>query len=78
MESEYAWVYLLVYLAVLFFQKKIKISDNTTRDLTKGCDCMKKKSISVICAVLVISGVATVLVLTGNRGNVSNVNRVVG
>ena len=68
----------LVYLAVLFFQKKIKISDNTTRDLTKGCDCMKKKSISVICAVLVISGVATVLVLTGNRGNVSNVNRVVG
>ena len=78
MESEYAWVYLLVYLAVLFFQKKIKISDNTTRDLTKGYDCMKKKSISVICAVLVISGVATVLVLTGNRGNVSNVNRVVG
>ena len=61
-----------------FFKKKIKISDNTTRDLTKGCDCMKKKSISVICAVLVISGVATVLVLTGNRGNVSNVNRVVG
>ena len=82
MESEYAWVYLLVYLlvylAVLFFQKKIKISDNTTRDLTKGCDCMKQNSISVICAVLVISGVATVLVLTGNRGNVSNVNRVVG
>ena len=39
---------------------------------------MKKKSIIVICAVLVISGVATVLVLTGNRGNVSNVNRVVG
>ena len=39
---------------------------------------MKKKSISVICAVLVISGVATVLVLTGNRGNVSNVKRVVG
>ena len=75
---EYVWVYLLVYLAVLFFQKKIKISDNTPRDLTKGCDCMKKKSISVICAVLVISGVATVLVLTGNRGNVSNVNRVVG
>ena len=31
-----------------------------------------------ICAVLVISGVATVLVLTGNRGNVSNVKRVVG
>lgn len=62
----------------LIFSKKIKISDNTPRDLTKGCDCMKKKSISVICAVLVISGVATVLVLTGNRGNVSNVNRVVG
>lgn len=39
---------------------------------------MKKKSIIVICAVLVISGVATVLVLTGNRGNVSNVKRVVG
>ena len=57
----------------LIFSKK-----DTTRDLTKGCDCMKKKSISVICAVLVISGVATVLVLTGNRGNVSNVNRVVG
>ena len=38
---------------------------------------MKKKSIIVICAVLVISGVATVLVLTGNRGNVSNVKRVV-
>lgn len=32
----------------------------------------------MICAVLVISGVATVLVLTGNRGNVSNVKRVVG
>ena len=62
----------------LIFSKKIKISDNTPRDLTKGCDCMKKKSISVICDVLVISGVATVLVLTGNRGNVSNVNRVVG
>lgn len=39
---------------------------------------MKRKSIIVICAVLVISGVATVLVLTGNRGNVSNVKRVVG
>ena len=39
---------------------------------------MKKKSISVICAVLVILGMATVLVLTENRGNVSNVNRVVG
>ena len=50
----------------------------TNRNLTKGCDCMKKKSIIVICAVLVISGVATVLVLTGNRGNVSNVKRVVG
>ena len=50
----------------------------TNRNLTKGCDCMKKKSIIVICVVLVISGVATVLVLTGNRGNVSNVNRVVG
>lgn len=30
---------------------------------------MKRKSIIVICAVLVISGVATVLVLTGNRGS---------
>ena len=34
----------------------------TNQNLTKGCDCMKKKSIIVICAVLVISGVATVLV----------------
>ena len=39
---------------------------------------MKKKSISVICAVLVILVLAAVLVLTGNRGNVSNINRVVG
>lgn len=39
---------------------------------------MKKKSIIAICAVLVILVLATVLVLTGNRGNVSNVNRVVG
>ena len=30
LESEYVWVYLLAYLAVLFFQKKIKISDDTT------------------------------------------------
>ena len=28
MEAEYVWVYLLVYLAVLFFQKKIKIYEN--------------------------------------------------
>lgn len=33
MESEYVWVYLLVYLAVLFFQKKIKINDDTTSSL---------------------------------------------
>lgn len=39
---------------------------------------MKKKSIIAICAVLVILILAAVLVLTGNRGNVSNVNRVVG
>ena len=39
---------------------------------------MKKKSIIAICAVLVILSVATVLVLTGNRGNVSDVNRIVG
>ena len=39
---------------------------------------MKKRSIIAICALLVVLGVATVLVLTGNRGNVSNVNRVVG
>ncbi|RHW04236.1 hypothetical protein DXA90_06325 [Clostridiaceae bacterium OF09-1] len=39
---------------------------------------MKKKSIIAISAVCVILGVATVLVLTGNRGNISNVNRVVG
>ena len=38
---------------------------------------MKKKSIIAICAALVISGMAIVLVLTGNRGNVSNVNRVI-
>ena len=31
---EYVWVYLLAYLAVLFFQKKIKISDDTTSDLS--------------------------------------------
>ena len=28
LESEYVWVYLLAYLAVLFFQKKIKINDD--------------------------------------------------
>ena len=39
---------------------------------------MKKKRIIAICAVCVILGVAAVLVLTGNRGNISNVNRVVG
>jgi len=39
---------------------------------------VKKKSIIAISAVCVILGVATVLVLTGNRGNISNVNRVVG
>ena len=39
---------------------------------------MKKKSVIAICAVLVILVLAAVLVLTGNRGNVSNVNRVVG
>ena len=39
---------------------------------------MKKKSIIAICAVLVILILAAVLVLTGNRGNISNVNRVVG
>lgn len=33
LESEYVWVYLLVYLAVLFFQKKIKINDDTTSSL---------------------------------------------
>ena len=38
---------------------------------------MKKKSIIAISAVCVILGVAAVLVLTGNRGNISNVNRVV-
>lgn len=46
--------------------------------MTKEYDCMKKKSIIAICTALVILGVAIVLVLTGNRGNVSNVNRVVG
>lgn len=39
---------------------------------------MKKKSTIAICAVLVIFVVATVLVLNRNKGNVSNVNRVVG
>lgn len=39
---------------------------------------MKKKTIIAICAVLVSLGVATALLLIGNRGNVSNVNRVVG
>ena len=38
---------------------------------------MKKKTIIAICAVLVSLGVATALLLIGNRGNVSNVNRVV-
>ena len=46
--------------------------------MTKEYDCMKKKNIIAICAALVILGMATVLVLTENRGNVSNVNRVVG
>ena len=39
---------------------------------------MTKKSRIAICAVFVILGVAIFLVLTGNRGNVSNVNRIVG
>ena len=39
---------------------------------------MKKKNIIAICAALVILGMAIVLVLTENRGNVSNVKRVVG
>ena len=39
---------------------------------------MTKKSRIAICAIFVILGVATVFVLTGNRGNVSNVHRVVG
>lgn len=38
----------------------------------------EEESIIAICAVLVILILAAVLVLTGNRGNVSNVNRVVG
>ena len=46
--------------------------------MTKEYDCMKKKNIIAICAALVILGMAIVLVLTENRGNVSNVNRVVG
>ena len=33
LESEYVWVYLLVYLAVLFFLKKIKTNDDTTSGL---------------------------------------------
>ena len=45
MESEYVWVYLLVYLAVLFFQKKIKINDNTTSSLPT-CPLREEKSFS--------------------------------
>lgn len=37
-----------------------------------------KKGIIAICAVLTILVVATALVLTANKGNVSKVNRVVG
>ncbi len=39
---------------------------------------MKKRDIFVICAVLVVLAVGTVLALIGNKGNVSNVNRVIG
>ena len=39
---------------------------------------MKKKGIIAIGAILVILVVGTVLVLTGNKGNVSNVYSVVG
>ena len=39
---------------------------------------MTKKSGIAICAVFVILGVAIFLVLTANRGIVSNVNRIVG
>lgn len=39
---------------------------------------MKKKGIIAICAVLTSLVVATVLVLTTNKGNVSKVNHVVG
>ena len=39
---------------------------------------MKKKGIIAMCAVLVIFVVAMAVVLTDNKGNVSNVNRVVG
>ena len=39
---------------------------------------MKKKGVIAMCAVLVIFVVAMAFVLTGNKGNASNVNRVVG
>ena len=39
---------------------------------------MTKKSRIAICAVFVILGVAIFLILIANRGNVSNVNRIVG
>lgn len=40
---------------------------------------MKRKTLSVaICAVFIIVVVAVVLVLTSNKGNISNVNRVIG
>ncbi len=40
---------------------------------------MKKKSIlAVIIAVLIICIISTVIIILGNKGNTSNVNRVVG
>ena len=40
---------------------------------------MKKKNIIIVtCAVLAIGVIALVLAMNGNKGNVSNVNRVVG
>ena len=58
--------------------KKSNLWNSNDRKPTKECDCMTKKSRIAICAVFVILGVAIFLVLTANRGNVSNVNRIVG
>ncbi len=39
---------------------------------------MKKKGIIAICAILAVLVVGTALILTDNKGNISNVHRVVG
>ena len=39
---------------------------------------MKKKGIIAVCAILTILVVAVAFILTTGKGNVSNVNRIVG